>query len=135
MPLVWTHAEYLKLVASRRLKRPFDRPTAVWERYHGERPRLTRVIWSEQAPALELPEGCALTIALTEAGAVRWGVDGWQEVREQSTTANSLGLHVLDIDTVRLHAGRWVDMTYRGAAAWTGRDFRIGVVPPARPCG
>ena len=26
MPLVWAHAEYLKLAASRGLKRPFDRP-------------------------------------------------------------------------------------------------------------
>ena len=30
MPLVWAHAEYLKLAASRELKRPFDRPEAVW---------------------------------------------------------------------------------------------------------
>jgi hypothetical protein len=30
MPLVWAHAEYLKLVASRRLERPFDRPSSVW---------------------------------------------------------------------------------------------------------
>jgi glucoamylase len=134
MPLVWTHAEYLKLAASRLRKSPFDRPTAVWERYRGERPPLTRVLWSEQAPAVELPEGCALTIALKEAGAVRWGVDGWQDVREQSTTANSLGVHVLEIDTVRLHAGRRIDMTYRSGAAWVGRDFRIGVVA-ARPPG
>ena len=133
MPLVWAHAEYLKLVASRMLRRPFDRPTAVWERYHGERPPLKRVIWSEQAPAVELPEGCALTIALKEAGTVRWGFDGWQDAREQDTTANSLGVHVLDIDAPRLRARGWVDMTYRSGAAWAGREFRITVVPPAGP--
>ena len=37
MPLAWTHAEFVKLVASRALERPFDRPEAVWRRYHGER--------------------------------------------------------------------------------------------------
>jgi glucoamylase len=125
MPLVWAHAEFLKLAASRVLKRPCDRPTAVWERYRGERPSLTRVIWCEQAPALAVPEGCALTIALREPGAVHWGLDGWQDVREQQTVPNSLGLHVLDIDTPRLRAGRYIDLTYRAGSRWVGRNFRI----------
>jgi glucoamylase len=133
MPLVWAHAEYLKLAASRSLQRPFDRPESVWQRYHGERPTLRRIIWCEQAPAGALPEGCALTIALKEPGAVRWGLDGWQDVREQETTANSLGLHLLDIDTPRLIAGRHIDFTYRFGSRWAGRDFRIRVVPRTRP--
>ena len=132
MPLVWAHAEYLKLAASRALKRPFDRPERVWQRYGGERPQLSRVIWCEQAPVAELPEGCALTIALKHAGAVRWGVDGWQDVREQDTTANCLGLHVLDIDSARLRSGRCIDLTFRHAAKWVGRDVRILVVPRSR---
>jgi glucoamylase len=127
MPLVWAHAEYLKLVASRALGRAFDRPDSVWERYRGERPTLTRVIWCQQAPAPQLPEGCALTVALREPGAVRWGLDGWQEVREQDTTANSLGLHVLQIDTSRLRAGRYIDLTFRSGASWIGTDFRVRV--------
>ena len=135
MPLVWAHAEYLKLVASRALKRPFDRPTSVWERYRGERPTLTRVIWSPQAPAWEMPEGCALTLALPEPAAVRWGLDGWQEVREQDTAPNSLGLHVLDIDTPRLRSGRYIDLTYRHGKRWAGRDFRILVTARAQASG
>ncbi|HEV3182282.1 MAG TPA: glycoside hydrolase family 15 protein [Steroidobacteraceae bacterium] len=129
MPLVWAHAEYLKLAASRRLQRPFDRPASVWERYRGERPPLTRVIWAEQAAVSELPEGCALTIALREPGAVRWGLDGWQDVREQDTVANPLGLYVLEIDTQRLRAGRHIDLTYRLGTRWIGRDFRVQVMP------
>jgi glucoamylase len=129
MPLVWTHAEYLKLVASRTLKRPFDRPASVWQRYRGERPPLARAIWCEQAPVSQLPEGCALTVALSQAGAVRWGLDGWQAAREQETASNSLGLHLLEIDTPPLRAGRYVDLTYRLADQWVGRDYRIAVVP------
>jgi len=132
MPLVWAHAEFLKLAASRRLERPFDRPASVWERYRGERPPLTRVIWAEQAAVNELPEGVPLTIALRDAGAVRWGLDGWQEVREQDTVANPLGLHVLEIDTRRLRAGRRIDLTYRSGTRWVGRDFCVQVVPRTR---
>lgn len=133
MPLVWAHAEFLKLAASRKLGRPFDRPASVWSRYRGERPPLTRVLWCEQAPALELPETCALTIALREAGSVRYGFDGWQDIREQSTTPSSLGLNVLDIDTQRLRAGQHLDFTYRTGATWAGRDFRVLIVPRGRP--
>ncbi len=135
MPLVWAHAEYLKLVASRALGRAFDRPDSVWERYRGERPTLTRVIWCQQAPAAELPEGCALTVALREPGAVRWGLDGWQDVREQDTAANSLGLHLLQIDSSRLRAGRYIDLTFRSGANWIGRDFRIRVTTRSRQAG
>ena len=135
MPLVWAHAEYLKLVASRALGRAFDRPDSVWERYRGERPTLTRVIWCQQAPAPQLPEGCALTVALREPGAVRWGLDGWQEVREQDTAANSLGLHVLQIDTSRLRAGRYIDLTFRSGANWIGTDFRIRVTARSQQPG
>jgi glucoamylase len=135
MPLVWAHAEYLKLVASRALRRPFDRPDSVWERYRGERPTLTRVIWSQQAPAAELPEGCGLTVALREPAVVHWGLDGWQDVREQDTAANSLGLQVLEIDTSRLRAGRYIDLTFRSGANWIGRNFRILVTTRSRQPG
>jgi len=135
MPLVWAHAEYLKLVASRLLGRAFDRPDSVWERYRGERPTLTRVIWCQQAPAAELPEGCALTVALHEPGAVRWGLDGWQDVREQDTAANPLALHVLQIDTSQLRAGRCIDLTFRSGANWIGTDFRIRVTTRSRGPG
>jgi len=133
MPLVWAHAEYLKLVASRKLRHPFDRRDSVWQRYAGQRPPLTRVFWTEQAPANALPEGCGLTLALREAGTVRWGVDGWRDVREQSTSANPLGLHLLAIDAQRLRAGRCIDLTYRTAASWVGKDFRVQVVARTPP--
>jgi glucoamylase len=131
MPLVWAHAEYLKLVASRQLKRPYDRPQLLWERYGGTRPPLTHVIWCEQAPARELPEDSRLTIALRAPGAVHYGFDGWQNTREVETSPNSLGLHLVEIDTPRLRTGRSIDLTYRCGPNWVGRDFHIRVTARA----
>jgi glucoamylase len=136
MPLAWTHAEYIKLLMSRSLKRPFDRPESVWQRYRGERPALRRVLWCEHAPASELPERCSLTLALRDPGTFRWGLDGWQDVREQQTTAHPLGLHLLEVDTTRLAAGRRIDVTFRrGASDWVGRDYRIAVTARDAPRG
>jgi glucoamylase len=134
MPLVWAHAEYVKLVVSRGLKRPFDRPEAVWQRYRGERPALRRVIWCEHAPVAEVAEDCELTLALREPGTFHIGFDGWQEMRDLATVPNSLGLHVVNLDMPRLVAGRSIDLTYRSGSAgvWAGRNFRILVTPRAR---
>ena len=69
-----------------------------------------------------------LTVALHSPGAVRYGFDGWQDIREDDTRPNSLGLHLVEIDTVRLRAGQQVDLTYRCGSRWVGRDFRVAVV-------
>jgi glucoamylase len=103
----------------------------VWERYRGERPALKRVMWCEHAPVGELPQGCALTVALRAPGSVHWGVDGWQDVRDQDTAANSLGLHVVTLDTASLHAGRRIDLTFRRGSAWAGKDYSIRVTRAA----
>ena len=131
MPLAWAHAEYIKLVVSRSLGRPFDRPERVWQRYGGRRQRLERVVWCAHAPASELPEGAALTVAVTAPATFRWGFDGWQDIHEERTTATPLGLHTVEIDTARLKSGRSIDLTYRlePGEEWVGRDFRIAVVP------
>ena len=129
MPLAWTHAEYLKLVASHALGRPFDRPEPVWQRYHGVRCRAMRAIWCEHAPITELTEGMSLTLARRAPASVRFGFNDWQDVVELPTVPNSLGLHVLRIDTARLSAGQRVDFTLRYTARdrWIGVDYHIAV--------
>jgi glucoamylase len=131
MPLAWTHSEYVKLVVSRSLGRPLDRPQRVWQRYAGRRPRLERVVWCAHAPAAELPQGAALTVAVTSPATFRWGFDGWKGICERRTTATTLGLHTVEIDTARLEGGSSIDLTYRlePSGEWVGRDFRIAVVP------
>ena len=62
MPLVWAHAEFVKLVASRALGRPFDRPQAVWQRYGGCRPQPDRAMWSPQAPISKIRSGQTLCV-------------------------------------------------------------------------
>ena len=129
MPLVWAHAEYLKLARLACARAPLRPPAGGVARYRGERPQLRRVFWSEVAPVRNLPEGCALTIALCAPALIHWGLDGWQEVRDEPTVANTLGLHLLEIDTPLLSAGRTVDFTIRRAGGWLGQDFHIRVIP------
>jgi glucoamylase len=129
MPLAWTHAEYIKLVASRSLGRAFDRPEAVWQRYHGVRPRASHAMWCEHAAISEIPEGASLVIVLREAATVRFGFNGWRNVSNAATSPNSLGVHVATIDTPRLSVGQTIEFTleYSAGERWTGKDYRVEV--------
>jgi len=129
MPLAWTHAEYLKLVVSRALGRPFGRPEAVWRRYGGERCQAVRAIWSEPAPISEFAAGVSLIVALRTPAIVRWGFNGWQDIMERSTISNSLGLHVVLIDTARTMAGQVLDFTFRSMPGdiWVGVDYHVQI--------
>jgi glucoamylase len=133
MPLAWTHAEYVKLVVSRSLGHAFGRPAAVWERYDGRRCKAARAIWCEHAPISEFPAGAALLVALRAPAVVRWGFNGWQNIVERSTTANSLGLHVVHIDAARMNGAQILDFTFRYLPGdhWIGTDYHI----QRRPAG
>jgi glucoamylase len=129
MPLAWTHAEYLKLVVSRALGHAFGRSEAVWRRYGGDRCQATRAIWSEAAPISEFVAGATLIVALRTPAVVRWGYDGWQNIEERSTTSNSLGLHVVLIDTAPGMTGRVLDFTFRSMPGdrWVGVDYHLQI--------
>jgi glucoamylase len=129
MPLAWTHSEFVKLVASRALGRPFDRPEAVWRRYRGERVVARRAIWAPHAPISDMQAGVSLIIVLAAPANVHYGFDGWQNVTDASTMPNSLGVHVLHLDTSKLKSGQRLDFTYwnlpNGPSA--GVDYRISI--------
>ena len=133
MPLAWTHAEFVKLVASRALERPFDRPEAVWRRYRGNPVEARRAIWAPQAPISDMQAGISLIIVLPAPANVHYGFDGWQKVTDATTTPNTLGVHVLHLDTSQLKPGQRLDFTYwnlpGGGSA--GADYRISISAPA----
>jgi glucoamylase len=132
MPLAWTHAEYLKLVASRALGRPFDRPEAVWRRYGGKRSTPSRATWCEHAAISVMGPGMSLVLALREPAVVRYGFDGWHDVADVPTVPNSLGVHMLTIDTSKLVPGRRLDFTFRYMPGdrWVGEDHHVTIEPP-----
>ncbi len=129
MPLAWAHAEFVKLAVSRELKRPFDRPEAVWQRYKGRRPSITRAVWSEAAPIGRMPAGVPLLVCLHDAGRIRWSADGWRTAAEQPTHDSGLGLHVAGLDTAKLPAGARLELTFQraGDGQWVGRNFAVEV--------
>ena len=134
MPLVWTHAEFIKLAASIALGAPCDRPRAVWERYRGRRPEATAVMWTPRLPVTRMRPGQRVRVCLCAPALVHWGIDGWQQVSDIPTRDFGLGLHVADLPSASLHDGQRVDLTlfWTASKRWDGRDYRIDVRVNAR---
>jgi len=127
MPLVWAHAEFIKLAHSWAIQRPFDRPEAVWQRYQGQRPKTDSAIWSPSAPASSITTGQTLRICLPYPATIRWRTRD-TETRETATSPGGLGLHLAVIETGHLAAGQTLRFNLRyqeGTAPQTEHAIRV----------
>jgi glucoamylase len=129
MPLAWTHAEFVKLMISRQLGYPFDRPAAVWQRYGGRRPEAKRAIWCLHAPIGRIENGMALIIALPRAARIHWGTNGWQNAADGETQDAGLGLHGFELTAAVLSQVRSINFTFqwRDTQDWVGKDFDVAI--------
>lgn len=127
MPLVWAHAEFVKLAVGLREGRPVDRPEAVWLRYAGRKPRPGRAHWAPWMPVATIAEGQQLRVLCDTPTAVRWGVDGLRNASEAPTAPSVLGLHAADLATGALRPGQTVHFT---SDAWPGQEWAVAVTEP-----
>jgi glucoamylase len=127
-PLAWAHAEFAKLVVSRQLDRPVDRPAAVWERYQGRRPPMSRAFWFPHAPIGEVAAGARLVVALPAPALVRWGANDGRADTETATIDTGLGFHAGVLDTTNVAPGRQIGVSWkaRSGTAASG-EFRVAV--------
>ncbi len=130
MPLVWAHAEHIKLLRSLDDNAVFDLPPQPVARYQRQRnmPRVTS--WRPIFQASTLPAGRVLRIELGEPAAILWSDDDWSSSHETQTSDQGLGIHVAELPTTALPSGRAVVFTWRltGNGAWAGTDYRTSVV-------
>ncbi|MBV9015263.1 MAG: glycosyl hydrolase [Alphaproteobacteria bacterium] len=134
MPLAWAHAEFVKLLVSRQIGRPFGQPRAAWQRYHGQRPRAEYAFWWPQAAIGSMPAGARLAVALTEPNTVHWSSNGWNSATDTASVDTGLGFYAAVLDTAALPAGTAIDLTWRrqDTGEWAGENKRVQVIAAAK---
>ena len=110
-PLVWAHAECIKLIRSLRDGRVFDQPGQTTERYVGTNQRALHSLWSMNNQCREFRSDTILRISLLAPANVHWSEDQWSTINEAETTPSDLGTHVVDLPTTKLSAGSTVVFT------------------------
>lgn len=131
MPLVWAHAEYVKLCRSLADGRIFDMPPQPVQRYQVLKVGSPHIPWRFNHKCQALPAGRCLRLEVLQPALVHWSLDGWQTVADTATRDTGIGLHVADLPTESAPVGAQVDFTFfwPGCNRWEGRDFATGVVP------
>jgi glucoamylase len=130
MPLVWAHAEYVKLRRSLHDGRVFDMPPQTVQRYVVEQTESCHAIWSANHKCQTVAAGHTLRVQALAPAVVHWSLDGWQTARDTQTRDTGLGVYVADLPTEGLAAGAKVDFTlcWPQADRWEGSNFEVRVV-------
>ena len=117
MPLMWAHAEYVKLLRSVVDGRVFDLIPVVAERYLKNAGRKDLEVWKPARQVREVTAGQVLRIQAPESFRLRWTVDGWSSASDMPSTSTGLGIEFADI-TIRGHQSVPVQFTF----FWPGRN-------------
>ncbi|MGN6592181.1 MAG: glycoside hydrolase family 15 protein, partial [Terriglobales bacterium] len=133
MPLMWAHAEYIRLLRSRADGAVFDRIPAVADRYTGaaRRKAAPLEVWKRHRPVARVAAGTRIRIQLEDAFFLHFSRDGWATVEEQRSAPTGLGFEYLDITPARGQKAP-LQFTFRFASGprdgqWEGRDYQIAV--------
>jgi glucoamylase len=120
MPLVWAHAEYLKLCRSIADGRVFDMPPQTAKRYSLVDRPSAYTVWAFNHKVRKLAQGKLLRLLLPAPALVHWSTDGWSTEKELKTADSTLGIHVADLPTQHLPRSAQVHF----AMQWSGSDHR-----------
>ncbi|HYM25660.1 MAG TPA: glycoside hydrolase family 15 protein [Vicinamibacterales bacterium] len=94
LPLLWAHAEYIKLVRSIADGRVFDRIEPVANRYLGaRRPPARLEVWSAKRPIASVPSGTRLRVVAGEPFTIEWSSG-----TVSSSTDTGLGVSYVEVD-------------------------------------
>jgi glucoamylase len=129
MPLVWAHAEFLKLLAASATGRAAELLDAVETRYDGKPPAAATWHWRMGSSFSRLPAGRNLAIEATEPFVLHCGFDGWDEAKDVQSEETCLGMHAVRFSADELKAGKALDFTlyYPDRDAWLGQDMKIEI--------
>ncbi|HKV54369.1 MAG TPA: glycoside hydrolase family 15 protein [Candidatus Binataceae bacterium] len=129
MPLMWAHAEYIKLLRSAADGQIFDLIPEVADRYLRPRRRRRLEIWKPNRQVPRIPPGVTLRIQAAEPFMLHWSRDGWSHPIDTRSESTSIGISYADVEVAPdqkapiLFTFRWLDQD-----RWQGRDYRVDIV-------
>jgi glucoamylase len=131
MPLVWAHAEHLKLRHSLYDGVIFDLPPQTVQRYLNKKTGSARLVWRFNHKLRFMPAGKILRLETLAPAVIHWSGDNWQTINDVTTKDAGLGIHFADLATETLAQGNQVTFTFYwpDAGHWEGMDFVITLTP------
>ena len=139
-PLVWAHAEYLKLLRSVADGKVFDRISVVEERYAvpaSERKFQSRMeIFRVTRPISTMVQGGTLRVTDADAFQLLWTPDNWTTTNRVASQqvghpGSYVDVHALPESTT----GIAFTMFWPNENRWLGRNYEVAILPVPPPQG
>jgi glucoamylase len=129
MPLVWAHAEHVKLLRSLREERVFDMPPQTFKRYQIDRVSSGYSPWRLNQKTRAFSAGKILRVEAPKPVLVHWSRENWRTTHDTMARATAFGMYVADLDTADLVAGQEIVFTlyWQDEKRWEGQDYRLKV--------
>jgi glucoamylase len=129
MPLMWAHAEYIKLLRSVHDRQVFDRIPAVAKRYIGNSAQCKKLeIWKHNRKVRSVRKGYLLRIQASDSFLLRWSGDEWKTVNDRESCSTPLGIDFTDIPFTDSHTRILFTFYWENSQVWEGQDYEISVV-------
>jgi glucoamylase len=128
-PLMWAHAEYIKLLRSASDGRGFDLVTEVADRYLAPgKGRKDLEIWKHNRQISAVREGRTLRIQAGAPFVLHWSRDGWLTSADTRSEGTPPRIEYVDIPIPAGGPGT-IRFTFfwPEAQRWEGRDFEVAV--------
>jgi glucoamylase len=125
MPLLWSHAEFLKLLIARERGRPVELLDAVQKRYGGGARAAIAWHWRHEVPIARLEAGRALRIEDRQPFTLHYGFDGWQQIQDREASVLPFGLWSVQLTAQELAPHAEFNFTRRYGSEWEGVDHRV----------
>ncbi len=126
MPLMWAHAEYLKLLRSIADGVIFDLIPEVAERYLQGPPRAPIEVWKYNRRIASVPPGCKLRVQAPEAFLLHWTKDEWHHVHDTRSAHTAVGIDFVDIEVTPVdRAPVRFTFFWPKRDQWEGRDYAV----------
>jgi glucoamylase len=131
MPLVWSHAEYIKLLRSARDGIVFDLIAPVRKRYIDDGTTTDIQVWTFKQKLREFSPQRPLRLEVYGAGRLHWTADNWATVEDIEMSDAGLGVYVHEFGKGQLDQTSTLKFTFywHQGQRWEGRNFSLVVHP------
>ena len=130
MPLVWAHAEHIKLRRSLREGHIFDMPPYTVQRYLIDDTHSPYFLWRFNHQSKRLTQGKRLRVEVNAPAVIQWSADDWATIHDTPTQPSGLGNHYADLPTNSLAVGTAFVFTFYWSEVdhWEHQNFTVTVI-------
>jgi glucoamylase len=134
VPLLWAHAEYVKLRRSAAEGKSCDLIEAAYDRYVGNRRKHVPIeIWKFNRQVAKIALDTQLRIQADPPFMLHWTTDDWQHSTDTQSTSTRAGIDFVDLplpdrETTIRFTFFWVDEN-----RWEGKDYAIELQSRPQP--